>query len=500
MSRYGKLIFKGGSVRLGAFIVTSLVQFFMVPFVLGKLGEYDYGLWALVSVVTGYYGLFDLGIGSAVSRFVSRALGKNDLKSAAEYLGAGRSFFRKIALWVFAITIVVAAVGYAPWDDQVDATKFSTLIMILGGSIALSFPFACYGGALTAEMRHDVLSLTSVCGSLIRSTGIAIALFLGGGIIWLAIASAIVKFGECLVIRTLARRIAIIQPALIPVSDEVKKDIFKYSKQSLISRMADMFRFRIHPVTISTFMQLTDVTLFALHDRVIGVVSKGISSFLTILSPVFSRLDGAGDLNQLKNAYLFTYKISCFGVSFLLLGFFLGCSDFITVWLGKDYPLVVTLLKIRILGAFCAMIQMPSVGLFYGTSKNGLYAISNSIHSALTLILTMVGIHFWELPGLLWGMVAATVLVKTILQPRMVANHFGMSLLKYHATATLPNFLRLVPCYVAIWWLGEMILEAKWLSLIAFGGLSSVLFIPYVFWVGFGSAERAKFKEAMFQK
>ena len=483
-----------------AFVTTTLIQFFMLPFVLGQLGPHEYGLWALVSVVTGYYGLFDLGVGSAVSRFVSRALGKEDLKSASEYLGAGRSFFRKIALWVFVITIFVAVVGYVFWDDRADASKFSTLVLIMGSSIALSFPFSCYSGALTAEMRYDVLSLTGLSGTVFRSIGIVIALLSGGGIVWLAIVSAIVKFGECLVVRTCARRMASTQPAQHPASDEVKKDIFKYSKQSLISRVADMLRFRIHPVTVSTFMQLSDVTLFALHDRVIEVVSRGISTFLSMLSPIFSRLDGAGDLEQLKKAYLFTYKISCYGVSFLLLGLFLGCSDLITVWLGKEYPLVVTLLKIRILGAFCAMIQSPSVSLFYGTSKNGLYAISNSIHSVLTVVLTVIGICFWELPGLLWGMVAATVLVKTILQPRMVANHIGMSLFKYHATATLPNFLKVAPCYLVIWWLGGWMLETSWFSLISFAGVSTVLFVPYVFWIGFNSNERAKLKKAVLKR
>ena len=38
-----------------------VVLFFLSPFVVHTLGKTEYGIWSLLSVLTGYMGLFDLG-------------------------------------------------------------------------------------------------------------------------------------------------------------------------------------------------------------------------------------------------------------------------------------------------------------------------------------------------------------------------------------------------------------------------------------------------------
>ena len=50
--------------------VNILVGIFLSPFILHRLGDTAYGIWILIFSVTGYYGLFDLGIRSSVVRYV----------------------------------------------------------------------------------------------------------------------------------------------------------------------------------------------------------------------------------------------------------------------------------------------------------------------------------------------------------------------------------------------------------------------------------------------
>ncbi|PYX34646.1 MAG: hypothetical protein DMG81_19670, partial [Acidobacteria bacterium] len=51
--------------------VSVLVGIFLSPFILHRLGDTAFGIWVLIFSVTGYYGLFDLGIRSSVIRYVS---------------------------------------------------------------------------------------------------------------------------------------------------------------------------------------------------------------------------------------------------------------------------------------------------------------------------------------------------------------------------------------------------------------------------------------------
>src|SRR5947208_720090 len=55
-----------------AFAATLLVGFFLTPYLVRRLGDGPYGVWAFVESVLAYFTLFDLGIAACVVRFVAR--------------------------------------------------------------------------------------------------------------------------------------------------------------------------------------------------------------------------------------------------------------------------------------------------------------------------------------------------------------------------------------------------------------------------------------------
>src|SRR2546423_9745635 len=52
--------------------VNILVGIFLSPYILHRLGDEAFGLWILIFSITGYYGLFDLGIRSSIIRYVAK--------------------------------------------------------------------------------------------------------------------------------------------------------------------------------------------------------------------------------------------------------------------------------------------------------------------------------------------------------------------------------------------------------------------------------------------
>src|SRR5262245_29023210 len=55
-----------------AFAATLVVGFFLTPYVVRRLGDGPYGVWAFVESLIAYFTLFDLGIAACVVRFVAR--------------------------------------------------------------------------------------------------------------------------------------------------------------------------------------------------------------------------------------------------------------------------------------------------------------------------------------------------------------------------------------------------------------------------------------------
>ncbi len=52
--------------------VTTVVGFFLSPFVVHHLGNLAYGVWVIIASLVSYMGLMDLGLRGAVTRYVSK--------------------------------------------------------------------------------------------------------------------------------------------------------------------------------------------------------------------------------------------------------------------------------------------------------------------------------------------------------------------------------------------------------------------------------------------
>jgi hypothetical protein len=63
-----------------------LVGLFLSPFLLHWLGDTAFGIWVLIFSITGYYGLFDLGIRSSVVRYVSKFTATDDIEDLAKLI------------------------------------------------------------------------------------------------------------------------------------------------------------------------------------------------------------------------------------------------------------------------------------------------------------------------------------------------------------------------------------------------------------------------------
>ena len=55
-----------------AFAATLAVGFFLTPYLVRRLGDGTYGVWAFVESLLAYFTLFDLGIAACVVRFVAQ--------------------------------------------------------------------------------------------------------------------------------------------------------------------------------------------------------------------------------------------------------------------------------------------------------------------------------------------------------------------------------------------------------------------------------------------
>ena len=205
MSTARRLI-KGSIFRNAELCVLLVVSFLMTPLIVHSLGDRMYGVWTLVGIFMGYYGLLDFGLSSAASRFISQSLGRNDYDEMSRVATTACTLFSMVGAAALLITILIAAACPFFIHDPSEAVLFRKIILLIGVATAVSFPARVFDGILNSHLRYDYTSCIAIARTLLSNAAIYYYLSRGHGIMTVTfinfLASLLQNAGSLVVAKT----------------------------------------------------------------------------------------------------------------------------------------------------------------------------------------------------------------------------------------------------------------------------------------------------------
>jgi O-antigen/teichoic acid export membrane protein len=190
----------------GSSIVAWLV---LTPFVLRTLGPERFGFWSLLSTLASTAVLLDLGLGSAITRFVAGAAGKGEQEARQGALTTGALVAGALALaWVLIGLLARGALlGFAhvtgAWRGEAQAAA-GTAVLAAGAGVLALVPSA----ALTGVHRLDLVNRVAVGAMVVQIGGSVWLLLRGAGLQGLALALLLANLTTLVATAVLLRRVA----------------------------------------------------------------------------------------------------------------------------------------------------------------------------------------------------------------------------------------------------------------------------------------------------
>src|ERR1700721_1557652 len=117
--------------------VNVLVGIFLSPYILHRLGDDAFGLWILIFSVTGYYGLFDLGIRSSIVRYVAKYSATDEHEELNRLVNTAMLSYTVIGVLAMLITLI--ATYYVDSIFRIPAEFLVTarwLLFMVGASVS----------------------------------------------------------------------------------------------------------------------------------------------------------------------------------------------------------------------------------------------------------------------------------------------------------------------------------------------------------------------------
>ncbi len=487
----GKHLIKGSLIRNAHFVLSVSIMFFMMPFIIRSLGNKIYGIWILVGTFIGYYGLLDMGLSSAVERFMSRALGRRDITAANRIISTSFVMFSTGGAIVLLLSSIASALCFYLIRDPGDAVLFGKMIFILGIGMAIRLPMKVFRGVLISHLRYDLATYASMLKLLAANAFIFYFLKTGHGVLALAVITFLANQLEYLLELIFAKKVF---PELrisrsLYQKDEVRL-LLGYSVKTFIARLADILRFRVDSFVIAIFLNLSVITPYYVAVRLVDYFGRFITNSVGLMMPVFSRYESQGRYDLMRQKFLDVTRIST------VLSVFVGASMiyygnvFICRWMGPGFRSSYTILIILCVPVMIGLMQNPSLGLLYGISKHHFFSVANALEGVLNLILSILLVRRYGIYGVALGTAIPLMLFKLFVMPIYSCRVIKVPVYEYYFKTLFLSGIKTLCPLLLYFYIGRFFLKADYANIIISGGIQILLFVPILFYFVFGERER----------
>ncbi len=382
-----------------------LVALALTPYIIGKIGLEGYGIWALVSVVTGYFGLLDFGIGSSFVKYIAEFSARAQHGKIASLINTGLIFYS-----VLGLLLVAVAALCMPWllsllkipaafHQEASFVVFIGIVLF-AGSNALS-PFA----ALQSGMqRMDIVNTISFAVSIPSALGTVYFLEQGLGLRGLMVNNALVFVLTALINGVIAFKLLPgLRISLLAFDREMFARLFAFGYRVQITRISSIVVSQTDKLLIVYFLSLGLVAFYQLGSSMLYYAMSACGLLVSALMPAFTEIDAKEGRQALSDSYLRSVKYVSAAAVPLFMFLALASAKLIFIWMGLGYAHAVPVIRILCLGFLINAIAQVSSGVCMAIDRIQLMSAASVLIVFLNIVLSVVLVKLFGFFGIAWG-------------------------------------------------------------------------------------------------
>jgi O-antigen/teichoic acid export membrane protein len=412
----------------GMFLFSAGVGFFLSPFVVHRLGDTAYGIWALLGSLVGYLGLLDLGVRGAVTRYIASSHSRGDHVEATRIASSALTVFTAAGALAISASVALAILVTRVFNVPPELAGVARVVLILGGiNVAVSIISGVFGGVVIGLQRFDFSNGIDFGVEAIRAAAIVVALELNLGLVALASIQLVMSACRGLANYILSRRL---YPELTVNFTECRRrqlyTIFAFSSSILILQASGVLILSSDSLVIGASLPVGMITFFAIAAGLVEYARAPVSGISQTLTPWISALEGGDEGDQLQRVLLAAARVSTLVVLPIVLTFIVRGHTFIGLWMGQEYakPSGHVLWILSIALGFAAARQAV-VSTMMGISKHHGLVIAFVVEALCNLGLSLLLVRQYGIVGVAWGTTVPRVIVSVAFTPWYVRRILG---------------------------------------------------------------------------
>src|ERR1700686_4582561 len=446
-------IIKNVSSNWVALAVNVLVGIFLSPFILHRLGDAAFGIWVLIFSITGYYGLFDLGIRSSIIRYVSKYTATDDREKLAQFVNTALFTYTAIGIVCMAVTALLSSSveHFFKIPPEMHSQTRLLLLMVVA-SVSLGFPLGVFGGMLEGLQRFYILNWTSIGSTLLRAALIVYFLNRGCGLITVAMITVALPILSSILRAIIVFRLCPVPLGLRYVNKESFRNMATYGGITFLVIVSGRLRFRTDELVLGSMMSTVAITYFSIGSRIVDYAQEFVSSMAQIFVPMSSHSEAKGDLDRLRKVYIAGNRVCALLILPITIILILLGKHVIRIWVGARYiPHSYPVLVVLIIPFTLMLMQAASGRVLFGIGKHQSFGKVTMIEGIANLILSIALVPPLGVVGDALGTAIPLCCTFLLFMPRHLKKQLGVPVRSFVRQAYLLPLLLNLPLVGVVW-------------------------------------------------
>lgn len=380
--------------------VPLLVSLFCIPVLLHRLGTEQFGILTLAWAIIGYFGIFDMGLGRALSKLVAEKLGRKENESIPALFWTGLVMMGVLGL--VGAAILVGGASFAVVHILTISQKFQHETLLILYLLAATIPFvigsSALVGVLSAYQRFDIIvKIRMPLGSW---------MFLGpllAVLVFHTLISAVwmMVLGRCLmfVMAGLMCRRAVSGLHKPILKRDALKSLFSFGGWVTVSNIISPIMAYMDRFFIAAAIGLTAVAYYTTPYTVAVKFQIIPSVLLTVLFPALSTMF-TYDRVRARRAFEVSGALvlsAMLPIVIIVVGF---AGSGLSFWLGKDFANhSETVLQILMVGILLNSLAFVPYASIQADGRPDITAILHLIELPVYLVVLWFALHAWGIVG-----------------------------------------------------------------------------------------------------
>ncbi len=481
---------------LGVNIVLGLLY---TPWMVRQIGQANYGLYTLATSLIAIF-MLDFGLGSAVSRFVSKYRAEGNQDAINSIIGVIYKLYIAIDIVILAILIGVyffLDVIYVKLTPA-ELEQFKVLYIIVAGFNLISFPLSPLNGILNAYEKFIQLKLCELFNKVSTVCFVVAVLYFSNSVT-LVVAANVASGILTLLIKW------IIVKSRVPLRVDFRsgekstyKTLFGFTAWTAVTGLMQRFTHSFAPSVLGMTASAVEIAIYSPAVVLEGYYYTIAIAVNGLFLPRVSRFIAEGKEDEILKLMIKVGKYQIVVLGLIFIGFLCVGQDFMTLWMGPDYAKTYYCALIILFPTLISSTQQIANTTVIAKNLVKYQAKCMTITGVAGLVISYVLSMFIGSLGVCIG-TAVTALANTIYMNTIYYRKAGINIFEFYKKC----YLKALPCYVLAAAVSiiaiSFIAITGWLGLIIKAAIVCVIYLA-VFCLIYFSPKELKGLLAKFKK